>query len=397
MMKRGLKCSICCLLVMGLLLCQISFPAQAKPAVAGDRLTSETAGYFAKFFLRDSLASSSKVYNIAWTEQTEIRHMTCLYDTEGKPSAYCFELSTEGKDSGYIMVSAYENVYMPILEYADSGQPPYAQFPEYYDTETRALIYTGPFGYYQETEDGKLSALDGEAVSRDEVIDTVTPGESVLSAAASNGDGTIKDPFDYAEEQHGGTWTAYEWSNPYEFDLYPKDTVITADTTEANSCGPVALTNLLTLWGNHKKVKSITGVTPAQRLKQVIQYGKEKGYFQPSNHGTPLLTIKEYETGMFTKYGVSLEKIYEYKPISYDQYKRQIEGEGPFLLYFSNHETYGEHYVLGYAYTRLKSESTGYYRSFVKIRDGWSREGRFVTMDSTFPKGEFYSYVISAY
>lgn len=395
MMKRGLKCSICCLLVMGLLLCQISFPAQAASAVADNRLTSETAGYFAKFFLRDSLASSSKVYDIAWTEQTEIRHMTCLYDTEGKPSAYCFELSTEGKDSGYIMVSAYENVYMPILEYADSGQPPYARFPEYYDTETHALIYTGPFGYYQETEDGKLSALDGEAVSRDKVIDTVTPGESGLSAAASNGDGTIKDPFDYAESRYGGAWVAQEWCNPYEFDLYPKDTMITTDTSEPNACGPVALTNLLTLWGNHRKVKSITSVTPAQRLKQVIQYGKEKRYFK--SDGTSLFIIKDYEKEIFSKYGVTLEKIYDYKPTSYNQYKRQIEGEGPFLLYFGGHKTYGYHYVLGYAYTRLKSESTGYYKSFVKIRDGWSREGRFVTMDSTFPKGEFFSYVISAY
>ena len=66
-------------------------------------------------------------------------------------------------------------------------------------------------------------------------------------------------------------------------------------------------------------------------------------------------------------------------PATYDKIKSEINMQRPFLLNIvGSHSDYANHAVAGYAYTRLKSESTGYYKSFLKVADGLVHSGRYI-------------------
>jgi hypothetical protein len=67
---------------------------------------------------------------------------------------------------------------------------------------------------------------------------------------------------------------------------------------------------------------------------------------------------------------------------TYSRISTELENQRPFYLTLNDHSYYGDHGVAGFAYTRLQSETTGYYLSFVKIADGWSHSGRYLDISS---------------
>ena len=60
----------------------------------------------------------------------------------------------------------------------------------------------------------------------------------------------------------------------------------------------------------------------------------------------------------------------------------ELKNHRPFYLTLRAYPGYGNHGVVGYAYTRLQSKTTGYYLSFVKIADGWANYGRYLGITS---------------
>lgn len=46
----------------------------------------------------------------------------------------------------------------------------------------------------------------------------------------------------------------------------------------------------------------------------------------------------------------------------------------------NNHSTYGDHHMVCYAYTRLISETTGLYKTYLKVADGWDTRPKYVDL-----------------
>lgn len=46
----------------------------------------------------------------------------------------------------------------------------------------------------------------------------------------------------------------------------------------------------------------------------------------------------------------------------------------------NNHSTYGDHHMVCYAYTRLISETTGLYKAYLKVADGWDTRPKYVDL-----------------
>ena len=77
------------------------------------------------------------------------------------------------------------------------------------------------------------------------------------------------------------------------------------------------------------------------------------------------------------------------KTASYNNIKTEISNNRPiYLSLLAGGDTaYTEpdlgHDVIGYAYTRLKSSTTGNYKSFLKVADGWYSHGRYIDLAMT--------------
>ena len=50
------------------------------------------------------------------------------------------------------------------------------------------------------------------------------------------------------------------------------------------------------------------------------------------------------------------------------------------LPMLQGHETYGNHAVICYAYTRLVSTSTNAYKTYMKVADGWYTSPRYIDL-----------------
>lgn len=129
-MSKIFKNSICLLLVSLFIFGALS-PKHAsgtesaiEPVLDDYRITEEIATFIAEFFVQDYEA----YHETAWTNETSVSNVITLYDVDKLPVAYSVELTTNGIDSGYVVISAYSDVENIILEFADEARPLYDEF-----------------------------------------------------------------------------------------------------------------------------------------------------------------------------------------------------------------------------------------------------------------------------
>ena len=87
-------------------------------------IPSNVAEVLALIFVEENVeAGLSK----SWTANTNVSEVVPMFDEDGIPTAFSVELDTDGKDSGYVVISAYPEVENYILEYADTAAPIYEE------------------------------------------------------------------------------------------------------------------------------------------------------------------------------------------------------------------------------------------------------------------------------
>lgn len=119
----------------------------------------------------------------------------------------------------------------------------------------------------------------------------------------------------------------------------------------------------------------ITSKNDSQIFNTVAKIGINNGWY--SSSGT-VWDDRAYIKESFKAFNFNIS-CNQYTPDMYN-IKYFIDSYRPFLLGLTK-EYYGEpHAVAGYAYTRLKSSSTGYTSSYLKIADGNSTNGRYLSI-----------------
>ena len=384
-------------------------------------IDAEVAALIAKAFVTDNVRM-----NIAavWTDETSVQEVVTLYSTDGTASAYSAELSTGGQDSGYVIVSAYADVENLILEYAEEAEPLYAAFG---NTEGETVVYTGLTGYFLEKENGTYETLHGNDISAAEVGESMLEGlrspahnsenRGTIAAAQSGrslfaevdgsvvynpegfssqstgagiapcaiGDIEITNPTQHANQFYEGPFVPYSYRNDWEnYAAFSSMDHLAGHDGLYNGLNyaPTALTNFVDMFGERFNMTNITPKTARRLYIEVTGIGIEHEFFFPTM-GTYQSSLPEYFEYVCDYYGIYYnEGSIEAKIPTFDNVVYQLNNGGPFYLTIRGHGYYGYHAVVAYGYIRLVSESTGYYKSYIKVSDGYADSGRYIDMSS---------------
>ncbi|MEE0256879.1 hypothetical protein [Evtepia sp.] len=347
-----------------------------------DGLIPENVAYImATYFVRDAQTMEDS----KWNDDTEISDTVTMYDVDGQVSAYSFELETNGKDAGYIVVSAYRDVESKILEFSDTAEPVYEALDL---VKEDTVVYTGGLNYFKKVDAGRLISVDGNVVKSEEVSTPLQDSRDAMYRAQPQQPlvttSEIDDPAAWAKSEYGGTFTATEWKNAFEnyCKFRTMDTFSQVNGVNySNHCGPTAITNLLEIVARYRGYSGVPYNNITQVFSQVAQFGISKGYFINDVY-TGFDTSTAYVKECFSLYSINTSVTN--KTINYNNVKTAINGYNPLFIALQSHGIYGSHFVTGYAYTCFTNES-GQTASFIKIADGWNSSGRYLPLSASNP------------
>ena len=411
-MKKTLAAIMSAVMLLSLLV----MPAYAQDisdetqlVLQGEIIPPEVAEILAEQFVQSNVSSQMET---AWNSSTKVKNTVTLYDEKDIPSAYSVEFETDGKSSGYVVISAYPDMERYILEYADKEKPLYEEFDE---NETEKVVYTGTLEYYQDTGDDELIDLMGEEISKDDVVNTfeemrdpeekavvqetiqeIAAGRSVSAASVfvnpdgRDGYGTIVAPDLYIKYFYGDyPVTCVEWKSLEQYCKHRNGDMFRNSSAIPNgNCGPTAITNLLETVGNIRNISMIKNTNVYNMYSNIERIGIDKKYILTPSTLFPTGYTDGFKVGAFIQavfkaYGVNVTSR-SIGSFSYETIKKEINANRPFLITLEEHETYGGkgegHIVMGYAYTRFQYTHNKGIKSFVKVADGWADSGRYIDL-----------------
>lgn len=330
-----------------------------------------------------------------WNASTSIVNSVTTYDETGQTiTGYTFELT-----SGYVMVAAYADMPNAILEWADEAEPVYAEFGA---RQGAKVVYTGPMAYYLDYGGSTLKTLEGTQVAKSQVLNKVEDQRDVAnvkpavrsdilrmkqqaktsgitrSAADNTSDGYITHAGDYAHNVYGGTWVCTDWANHWENSANFAVSKDLSGNTFDLCCGPTAITNAIKMYGNQYNVSAIKNRTSQSIYNTVIRVNNDaNGNYYSPYWGTYNDTVAQYISECFdavysdvTLYGTYLLSVQNIKNAT-------TSNRLMYILLTSNDKPYGEHHLIGYAWS-LMSDNLGRNYYFIKVADGFNSSGRYL-------------------
>lgn len=341
-------------------------------------ITAEEAGYIAELFIADMIASET----CCWDEDTEIVDVVTLYDETGTAAtAHTVELT-----EGYAVISAFADSESLIPEWSDTAEPIYDSF----DNDDNIIIYLGSYEYYVDSSDTVAINLDGNIINKSDLINyieesrdinnvsasliescVVTPGMTALASI-------IEDPQTHANAAYVGPFniseTYDEWGDYVEM-YVPADNLLSFWT---KSCGPIAITNIIRAYEN--RYPSMRDIPSGDTVFQAVAYNgtlwtgmiydTEYNYYDPAV-GSYAELMHYYTLDSLRIYSIPCD-VRGLFQVTYDNIKTHLM-EGKLLnMYLNSHSTYGNHFVMCYSYSRYRSSTTGYYKTYLEVADGWS-------------------------
>ncbi|WP_312281858.1 hypothetical protein, partial [Oscillibacter sp.] len=368
--------------------------ALSKAAIAtvteDDLLVSEDeANYIAQLFVSDLVKSEA----VSWNENTDVVRIVPMYDQENNTTAYTVELT-----EGYVVVSAYMGVDNIILEWSDVAEPIYHEF-EFEDNER--IIYAGQLGYYKDSGLSTLENLDGEQIMRTEIENSLASAKEVENvptpvlaaiieekSAVSRGvfDDEIDDPFAHANQYYVGPFSRHDSINKWESNGRTIECHSTSEFSGyKNHCGPTAITNMLIMYGNRYGINTINRKSTQDIFQRVADIGTANLYYVNSDlggviGGTSNTLAAKYTQVCFEEYGI--DSGFWRRDLTYDNIVATLEEDYIMYVMLQGHQTYGNHHIVGYAYTHLISSTTGLFKTYLKVADGWTTHPRYIDLAS---------------
>lgn len=373
-------------------------------------IPSNVAEVLALIFVEENVeAGLSK----SWTANTNVSEVVPMFDEDGIPTAFSVELDTDGKDSGYVVISAYPEVENYILEYADTAAPIYEELDVNSGEE---IVYTSVMSYLKDDGSDSLTDVQGQEIDREDITNSFESTRNAVAFEAKKDDivevfqsepapitrsaydqyGAIVDPLAYIEAVYGGSAynSAYEWKNILE--PYTKHCVMRSfSATYSGNCGPTAITNMIETAGNYYNINTVKGKNIQTIYNNIESIGLSAGWF--TSDGVKFSIMDKYINRVLNSYTIPhlAPKTWTSSKLSYDIMKQEINANHFCVLGVIGHNPYKNHFVYPYAYTRFKNSQTGYYKSFLKVADGWSSSGRYIDMASIISTTSTNSYLYS--
>ena len=405
--------------VLSIVLSVVMLLSMSVPAFAADIIESETvviggdsseredlfisaelAQEITTLFISDMIA----IGEVSWDASTDIVEVIAMYDgtDENNITAYTIEL-----DEGYVVISAYVDVPNVVLEWSDKAEPLYKEFDL---AETDQIVYGGSLYYYKDSGNGTLETLTGFTIEQSEVInvletkyDLANVPTAIVSALVNDNDASlmtttpgsssvITDPISHADQWYNGPYSCNDYQNHWEEN---GSTVECHSTSEyrnlgngfKNHCGPTAITNMLVMYGNRFEVTEINNEDDDDIFLTVANIGTSHLYYINSDAlgiigGTANASADNYILDAFEAYDVSGITVEGRFNINYTNIEISLRNDRLLYLLLDDHDLYGNHHVICYAYTRLVSSTDGSYVTYLKVADGWASTPRYIDIAS---------------
>lgn len=274
-----------------------------------------------------------------------------LYDFDGYVTAYLFSVKSNGKDSGYLIISANEKPI--VLESAREGIHPYHKL----SIQDQA-IYVGATMYYiKHSSDQYYDIREGNVISRNDL----------------KSKGTIQGKIYYQN-------FSFNKSNnnlPAEFSssLIKPQTIISysyklisgvPDFSWYKGCSPTSFSNIVKYWDNNGYPNLVqSNTTTNQLIETMANYMNTN-----SNGGTDW---QDRVTGMVNywkdrNYNVSVSRI----SASFSSHKTEMNNNRPDIINTVGDATYSNHDMTGVGYEEYQDTEQGlaWFR-WVIVHDTW--------------------------
>lgn len=357
-------------------------------------ISEDDAGEIALLFVQDAIDFGE----VEWDENTYVTDITCMYDESGSGeiTAYTVELN-----EGYVVVLADMDTEILIPEWSDKEEPLYENFDIGNGDQ---ILYLGAYEYYLESDNSGdyVESLAGENVNRDDLVNDVTEWRSAdnipteiideyiesQSATIMSGDddsgisltsGVISNAGEHANSTYQGPFILSDYVNKWDNYMGYYTTSYGSSIGYTNHCGPTAITNLILACGNRYPSK-ISYSSANTVFKNVVTVGLNNNYYSTGS-GTANSTALQYIRNSFALYS-AYPTLYGNNSVTYNNIVYALTNEALLYVMLSNHETYGNHAVVCFAYCRLVSETTGWYKTYMKVADGWGSSGRYIDLGS---------------
>lgn len=348
-------------------------------------ISEDVAKEAALLFVSDIIACED---GVEWNENTAVTSIVPMYDEDkSEITAYTFYLT-----EGYVVVSAFLDTPYTVMEWSDKAEPVIECFDA---ASTEEYIYLGAMEYYADIGDATLQDVDGTMVERTELdnsIEADRDAENLPSAVvedmATLDDNKevstmkvtpprdVRDPFKDANVYYRGPFVCQEWCNKWDDDMYYL-TRESIGTEKTGVCVPLVITCAIRAYA-FKHDDFLVREEKIRTFNKVYNVGDSEGWItvrgvQPEVYG-------KWAKKAFDKYGIET-KVGENTDLKYETMKGPLK-RGSLLLvgmdkYDEINGTVFNHAVLGFAYTRLKSQSTGYMKTYLKAADTLSTSARY--------------------
>ena len=333
----------------------------------------------------DDIADMIKAGAVSWNEDTEITSIVPMYDNTDTDTVTAYTINLT---EGYVVVSAYLDAESKIPEWSDKATPLYQELAL---EKNDKVIYLGGYEYYVDSDKGVTKSLSGNLVDKSSLTNVIYQSRKIENIPSATFEyyiqndtitrGTpISNMYNHANANYAGPFVLYETRDNWSSHL----TYYTIDYPKSigyyGSCVPVAITNSLYAY-KHRYPASAPTIenTCSQIVQSVINYGISAQYYFPSNNppGVPENKVRQYIGGIYANYGL----IPTLTPVSalssYANIKSQLDANKLIMICTVNDSIYGNHAILCHGISRLRSNTTGNYLSYIHIADGWNTAIRY--------------------
>jgi hypothetical protein len=363
----------------------ITSPAAAAPSfLTENRLTEQEAGTVAIIFIAGEVNNGS-----GWTQDTRISKITPLYSEILTPTAYAFELETNGEETGYVIISTLGGVNA-IHEFAFSGRPIYYEVADGFDR----VYLTAPLEYAVEVK-GSVKGIDGRPIIRQLMKTKFVPNEEARAAnkelliaikkrgllnldewmvgyagqiSGQSGYGGIYDPYAYVNDRYGTGWTL---KNSRTISGVPCYLQSNFEPNVANC----TLSTLTMIFKYHQAYSGKTNIpsnqnTISNTIKDIaITHG-----YTPTG-GTNPTKIDNIINDTWSHYGYSGYG-WSYYTWTYSTFTTQVNNNRPSSINISS-GYYASHSVALVGY-RTYQKSLNPDKGFLKVHDNWTTAERYI-------------------
>lgn len=357
----------------------------------------EFAKQIAMLFVNDIVSCDE---NTAWNSDTEVTDIVPLYNEDTTDiTAYTVYLTT-----GYVIVTAYLDMPSQVTEWSDVAEPVADDF-ECSDDDDK-IIYLGAFDYYLDNGEEDVKDIYGNEVQRDELVNEIEMSREtenipalvleeiadeaqemeVSVQSASTEPRRIFNPINDANYMYKGPFVCHDYVN--KWDKYATFHTLKEQDIADGACVPMAITNALCTYGNRYSSYSSISKNFLKTFKSVVRQVGAPWFM--NGMGVSKKNYKDYTQDCFDYFDIDATVSSEVTT-NYDNLKSYLGNGSLLMLGIAGYDTDGKdnanHAVMCYAYTRLVSQTTGWYKTYIKTADAFESRARYYDLATIIPKG----------